>query len=162
MAGKRYHSGRNGFDFDHSGSVSLGADANSVISINGVVELNDVPLVTDIVQNILLNVAVDSHIFIPPVACQLHSFKVIYTAAQGGAATLDLKKCATATAPASGTTMLAAAVNLNTTVNTQIAATLSATPANLLLATTDTAALDWSTTIGSLAGAVATIVWRPV
>lgn len=161
MAGQRNWGGHNDYRWAAEGSVLLGTTGEPV-NLVGNISLNGVDVFsTDIVQSVLLTTAVDGHIFIAPRAVQLISFEVIYAAAQGSAATLDLKKCTGTTAPASGTTMLAAAVNLNTTINTTITAGLSATPANLLLADGDKAALDWSTAIGSLAGAVATIVWRP-
>jgi len=109
----------------------------------------------------LLN-ATDGTIFICDRGYKLLSYEVVYAAAAGAALTLDLKKCTGTTAPASGTSMLSGTVNLNSTINTVISAGLSTTAANLRLADGDRLCHDFSSTIGSLAGAVAVAVLRPV
>ncbi len=115
-----------------------------------------------VVQTIPLTSATDANIFIADRNYKLLSLEVAYAAAAGGALTLDLKKCTGTTAPASGASMLASPVNLNGAINTLIPASLTATVGNLRLADGDRAALDFTGSVGSLAGAVAVIVWRPV
>jgi len=109
----------------------------------------------------LITAATDTNAFIADRPYQLRSVRAVYATAAGGALTLDVKKCSGTTAPASGTTMLSATVNLNTTINTVITAGLSATAANLLLATGDRIAFDFSAAIQSLGGCVVELVLRP-
>ncbi len=106
--------------------------------------------------------ATDANIFVADRAYKMLSLEVVYAAAAGAALTLDLKKCTGTTAPASGTSMLSGTVNLNSTINTTIVAGLTTTVANLRIADGDRLAFDFSSTIGSLAGAVAVVVLRPV
>jgi hypothetical protein len=103
----------------------------------------------------------DANVFIADRPYLLKGVRAVYSVAAGGALTLDVKKCTGTTAPASGTTMLASTVNLNTTANTPITATLSATATNLAITTGDRIAFDYSSTIQSLAGCVVTLVLRP-
>lgn len=106
--------------------------------------------------------AIDRWAFIADRAYKLVGVKAIWTVIAGAAFTVDLKKCTGTQAPSAGTTMLTAAIDLNTTANTLATATLSATPANLLLAINDRIGLDFTGTPTNIAGLVVGYILRPV
>jgi hypothetical protein len=70
----------------------------------------------------------------------------------GGAVTLDLKKCASGTAAASGTSVLASTLNLKSTARTPVAATLTATDSTRLFQAGDSISLDFTGTLTALVG----------
>lgn len=73
-------------------------------------------------------------------------------AGTGGAATIDVKKCTGTQLPSAGTTVVTAAANLVGTINTPQALTLSATAANLVLASGERLAIDLTGTLTSVVG----------
>jgi hypothetical protein len=79
-------------------------------------------------------------------------------AATAASATADLKKCTGTTAPASGTTMLAGTIALDTTANTVTTRTLSTTNSNLLLQVGDRIGMDLSGTLTGLSGFIQFVV----
>ena len=93
----------------------------------------------------------DATMFISPGNYTVTSISCIYSAAQGGTATVSVTKDTGTTAPGAGTSIMSGTFNLNTTVNTGQSATLSGTPT---LTAGDRLGLDFSTTIGSLADLV--------
>jgi len=109
----------------------------------------------------LITSATDANVFVADRPYQLMKVRTAYAAAAGGALTLDIKKCSGTTAPASGTTMLSGTINLNSSINTVISTTPSATVADTKVATGDRIAFDFTGSIGSLAGCVVTLVLRP-
>ena len=85
----------------------------------------------------------------------------------GSAVTLDIKKCTTTQAAASGTTMLASTFNLKATVQTVVTKNksnggLSATAANVRLAAGNRLALDFSGTMTAVAGVCVNVVLYPL
>src|SRR5690242_17941840 len=105
----------------------------------------------DLVHTFPITAATDANVVICDRPYELRKFSVAYAAAAGAALTLDIKKCTGTQAPASGTTMLAATADLNTTINTVQSPALSATVANRKTATGDRIAFDFTGSIGSLA-----------
>lgn len=105
-------------------------------------------------ESFLVNASsVDSHCFIADKAYKVVRVRhVVSTGASG--ATVDIKKCTGTQAPAAGTTVLNAALDLNATANTTTSATLTGTAANLLLAAGDRLSLDFSGTLTGLVGTV--------
>lgn len=69
-----------------------------------------------------------------------------------GAVTLDLKKCPSGTAPASGTSVLASTFNLKSTAATPVAGTLTATQSVRLFEAGDSLSLDFTGTLTALVG----------
>lgn len=70
----------------------------------------------------------------------------------GGAVTLNIRKCASGTAPASGTSVLASTLNLKSTAATPVAGTLSATQSALLFEAGDSVSFDYTGTLTDLVG----------
>jgi hypothetical protein len=97
--------------------------------------------------------SVDKHVFIAGDAYQVVAVKHIVSTGAAGA-TVDVKKCTGTTAPASGTTVVSAALALDATSNTTTTATLSSTAADLLLASGDRLSLDFTGTLTGLVGMV--------
>jgi hypothetical protein len=70
----------------------------------------------------------------------------------GGAVTLNIRKCAAGTAPASGTSVLASTINLKSTAATPVAGTLSSTSSVLLFEAGDSISFDYTGTLTDLVG----------
>ncbi|HXC05792.1 MAG TPA: hypothetical protein VNZ86_13615 [Bacteroidia bacterium] len=83
-----------------------------------------------------------------------------FATTNGSALTVGLTRESSTTAPGSGTSIQSGTFNLNSTANTTQVATLLSLPNNYLLAG-DRLSLNFSTTVGSLAGAVVTVTLRP-
>ena len=98
--------------------------------------------------------SVDTSIFIADRAYKLLAVRWVTTVAGGdaGAVTGDIKKCTGTQAPSAGTTMLSATFDLKTTANTVTSSTLSSTAADLLLATGNRIAVDYTGTLTSAVG----------
>jgi len=101
--------------------------------------------------------SIDSNIFIADKPCILKEVKYVNTIS-AASATLDLKKCTGTTVPASGTTMLSAAIALDTTINTVTTRTLTSTAANLVLQPGDRIAADLTGTITGISTAVQFVI----
>ncbi len=102
---------------------------------------------------------VDQFIFTAQRRLKVVGASEVHTVAgtDAGTVTLDLKKCSSGTAPASGTSVLAAAFNAKGTAATPQIASLSATEANLILEAGQSLAVDYTGTITSLAGVLVTV-----
>ena len=100
--------------------------------------------------------SVDQWAFIAKYACQVTNVSVIYTVVGGSGATVDVKKSITVEAPASGATMLTAAVALTATANTVYTPTLAAAAA-CQLAAGNTIGIDLSGTLTGLVGGIVVI-----
>lgn len=96
---------------------------------------------------------IDGNVYIADKPCILKEVRFVI-AATAAAATLDLKKCTGTTAPASGTTMLAGTIALDTTANTVTTRTLTTTAANLKLEVGDRIGADITGTLTGLSGYV--------
>jgi hypothetical protein len=101
--------------------------------------------------------SIDGNVYIADKVSILKQVQFVI-ATTAASATLDLKKCTGTTAPASGTTMLAGTIALDTTANTVTTRTLTATPANLLLQVGDRIGADLSGTLTGLSGFVQIVV----
>lgn len=89
---------------------------------------------------------------------------VIWSAAgtNGSAVTIDVKKDTGTTAPAGGTTVLAAALSVKTTANTVANPALSATASVLSMAAGDRLSVDFTGTLTALAGVVVVVAFAPI
>ena len=123
---------------------------------------NDHDLVLSWTMDALANV-IDKNVFVADRPYRLRSVESAHTVAgsDGSAVTLDVKKCTGTQPPASGTTMLAATINLKGTANTTQTPALSATSADLALANGDRLAFDVTGTATAVAGLCVTVVLRP-
>lgn len=79
----------------------------------------------------------------------------------GGAVTLDIKKCTGTQAAASGTTLLTTTFNLKSAINTVVNGTLTATAADLRLAPGNRLAVDFTGTLTAVAGVVVVVLFQP-
>lgn len=99
-----------------------------------------------------------THFFIASVPCRLVAARLNFTTATGGAGTLQIEKLIGTTAPAAGVHMLdGTGFDLNGTAETVQDATLSTTPASLVLARGDRLALDDDGALGALVGVCVTV-----
>lgn len=78
-----------------------------------------------------------SVLFVAPVACVLSKIEYSWGIAAGATSTLTLTKDPTLTAAGAGTTVLASAIDANTTADTSAAASLSVTASDLAFAVGD-------------------------
>lgn len=101
--------------------------------------------------------SIDGNVFIADKPCILKRVEFVI-AATAALATLDLKKCTGTTAPASGTTMLASTIALDTTANTVTNKSLTTTAANLFLQPGDRIGADYSGTLTGLSGFVQFVI----
>lgn len=106
--------------------------------------------------------AIDQNAFIADRAYQLTAVRGVFSVTNGAAFTVDVKKCTGTQAPASGVTMLTSTQDWNTTANTVISSTITATSANAALAAGDRIALDFTGSATSIAGGVVLLVLRPI
>lgn len=106
--------------------------------------------------------AIDQNAFIADRAYQLTAVRGVFSVTNGAAFTVDVKKCTGTQAPASGVTMLTSTQDWNTTANTVISSTITATSANAVLAAGDRIALDFTGSATSIAGGVVLLVLRPI
>lgn len=101
---------------------------------------------------------IDKNIFISDRVYKIKEVKEVHTTAEttAGTLTLDVKKCAGTTAPASGTTILSSTFDMKGTANTVVSKFPIAT--NYALKTDDRLALDFSAVATELAGVSITII----
>ena len=97
---------------------------------------------------------VDKVFFIATRAVRVKAITARVTVAEGSARTATIRKVPSGTAITSGTALHTGSVNLNGTANTNQALTLSATPADLELASGDSLATDFDGAIGTGTGAL--------
>lgn len=107
---------------------------------------------------------IDSNIFVANRPFKVVGISEVHTTAgsDGGAVTLQVRKCTGTQAPASGVALLASTINLKGTAQTVQAGTLTSTAEDLVLAAGDRLALDYTGTITSLAGVQVTVDLLPV
>lgn len=77
------------------------------------------------------------NIFVAPFACKVRSVTATWGTAAGATSTIAITKETGTTAPAGGTTILAAAMDFNGTANTPVTPALSATASDYTLAAGD-------------------------
>lgn len=109
--------------------------------------------------NAALLTAPDVSVFIADTDYELVKVQEVHETlgTDGSAVTLDIKKCTTTQASASGTTMLSSTFNLKSTINTVVTKSkgttgLTATMANRRIAVGNRIALDFSGTMTSVTG----------
>jgi hypothetical protein len=104
--------------------------------------------------------SVDKRFFVAPVACTVQKVTLCVTAAgsDGGAVTAMIEKVPSGTAIGSGTDVLASALNLKSTANTNAAGTLHGTAGNLALAAGDALAVDFTGTLTAATGVITVVL----
>jgi hypothetical protein len=113
-----------------------------------------------VVTSELLAASVDKHVFSATRPTKVVAVTKNQTAVgtDGSAVTLDIKKCTSGTAPASGTSVLASTLDLKSTVNVPVNGTLSATDGNRILQAGETLALDFTGTLTAVVGEVTIVL----
>jgi hypothetical protein len=107
----------------------------------------------------LLAASVDQHVYVATRPGRVLEVREVHSVVGGSGATVNLRKCTSGTAPASGTSMLSAAVNVESpTVNVPRTATLSTTLINREFAAGESLALDFSGTLTGLVGHVTIVL----
>ena len=101
------------------------------------------------------------NLFVAPYPCQVVSISARFgvTSSSG---TLDVKKGASGTAAASGTSVLSAVMSLAGTANTPVSGTLSGTAGATILNTGDTLGITAAGTLTNLADLGVTILLKPL
>lgn len=91
--------------------------------------------------------------WIAPVACYINTFREVHQTAgtDGGTVSLQLEKLTSGVAPDSGSTMLASALSLKSTINTVQNGTITSTSANRTLAVGDRLCMKDSGVLTSVA-----------
>lgn len=114
-----------------------------------------------VITSELIAASVDKWVFVADRACRVSSVREIHSVIGGTGATVRPRKIAAATVAAPGAAVAAgivelttAAIGLETAVNVSQTGTLSATPADLLLAVGDKIALDFAGTLTGLVGSI--------
>ncbi len=139
------------------------------VDTNGVLQVHNGTSFTpggggEIRINVMIRAAADhisQNVFVADRAYRLLSVEEAHvTASTSG--TLTVRKCTGTQAPSAGTNMLTSTISTAGTANTTVAGTLSLTDGNRLLADGDRLALETGGTVTNIAGAVVTIVLRPV
>lgn len=119
--------------------------------------LRAIPEATPIVVNLVAG-SVDNVVYVADQPVEVVAVRECHSGLGAASSTLDIKKCVGTEAPASGTTVLAAAFALDSTANTVVTKSessgLSATLANRKLAPGDRLSIDLTGTITSLIGTV--------
>lgn len=107
---------------------------------------------------------VDQHFFLANCDYIVSRIDEVHSAAgtNGGAVTLDVKKCTGTQAPSAGTTLLSAVFSLKTTPNVVQNGALTATAADLRLAPGNRISIDVTGTMTAVAGVVVVVTLQPV
>ncbi len=104
--------------------------------------------------------------FVADRACRVVSIVFRHATAAGAAANLQVFKDGTMTSPGSGTALLTnntnAGFDLNGSINSMQTGVLSATPANLVLASGDALSVAFTGTLGSSAGVTVSVILAPI
>lgn len=105
---------------------------------------------------------IDANFFIADREYEVISIEEVHAVAgsDGGAVTMQIRRCQGTEAPSAGDALLATAFNLKSTANTVVAGTLTSTTANLTLADGDRLSADVTGTLTALAGGVVTVILR--
>jgi hypothetical protein len=100
-------------------------------------------------------------LFLANRACRVKAVRVVCSST-ATVPTVDVTKDTGTTAPGGGSTVLTGPISFNTTANTVVAGTLIATVATLTLAAGDRLSAKWAGTVGSITGAVISVLLVPV
>lgn len=139
---------------DKSGNTILQVDENGMQDAAGYAAYHQV-------SSELLAASVDKFVFVN--AHPTHKWKVVAVRAKcsvvgGSGATVDVKKVPAATAVASGTTQLTAALDLTVTAPSDLPGTLIASPS--IIYPGDSIGLDFSGTLTGLVGVITIVLGR--
>lgn len=99
----------------------------------------------------------DQHIYVARQPTKLVAVREVHSVVAAGA-TLQLRKCTSGTAPASGTAMLASTLLADSTINIPVSGVLSATGSALQLQPGNTIALDVTGTLTNYQGCVTLVL----
>lgn len=113
-----------------------------------------------IVSRVLGALDVSQAIFCADAAYQIVAAKAVWGVAGGAAATLNIEKLSSTTAPGSGTAILTGAMDLTSTANTVTTGTLTATAADLLLASGDRLGCKLAGVLTGLVGCSVTLILK--
>lgn len=112
------------------------------------------------VTTVLNALSVSTAIFVADAAYQVQSVKCVWGVAGGAGAALTVEKLTSTTAPGSGTALTTAAFDLTTTANTVATGTLTATAADLLLASGDRLGCKLAGVLTGLVGCSVAVVLK--
>ncbi len=144
-----------------SGSDKFAVQADGTVLYNGTAGLVSATYTTGTTA-----AATDFAFYVAPRAMKVIAISQVHAVAAGGASALQVTKDTGTDAPGAGTNLLTNNTNsgfdLNATANTVQTGSLSATPANLLLAAGDRLSVDYANAIQSSAGVVVTVLLAPV
>ncbi len=104
---------------------------------------------------------VDTQFWIANEPCIVTSITEVHSTAGTSTPTLDVKKCTTTQAAASGTSLLTTAFATDSTINVPVTGVLAATASTLRLDPGDRLAIDFTGTT-TLAGVVVTVTLQPI
>lgn len=119
------------------------------------VVLPNEPITVDLNAN-----SVDKHVFIADANYQVIGAKVVVSTAGVAGSTVQITKCTSTVAPASGAALLTSALTLAGTANFVFSGTLSSTTADLQLVAGDRIGVDMTGTLTSLVGVAMIYVKR--
>lgn len=134
-------------------AVALDGDRRLVALVTGSLLAHEVTLAMPLNADV-----VDQAFYVANYPCKVVSVREVHATAgsDGGAVTLDIKKCVGTEAPAAGATVLGATVNLKGTANTVQAPAVVETAA-ATLAVGDRLAIDITGTTTAVAGVAVTV-----
>jgi hypothetical protein len=141
--------------------LTLAVTTADKLTVGGVIAPQD-----ETVQSAIIDATYDQDRFIwtAPWACTVTKIEFQQSAIENtsSTSTVMVNKVPSGTAPASGTNLLAAALNLKTgvTANTKAAPALHGTAANLVLAAGDSIGLDFTNALTEYVGCVTVTVKR--
>tara|TARA_R100000306_G_scaffold56661_1_gene54551 strand:- start:589 stop:990 length:402 start_codon:yes stop_codon:yes gene_type:complete len=114
-----------------------------------------------VVYTISAGEAADTGIFVADQDYQIMDVREVHSTAGASSTTLDVGIAASGTAPASLTTALSAVLALDSTANTPVQSTLTATLANRKMDKGEQLSLNWTGTVSAYEGSVH-IVLKPI
>ena len=114
-----------------------------------------------VVYTISAGEAADTGIFVADQDYQIMDVREVHSTAGASSTTLDVGIAASGTAPASLTTALSAVLALDSTANTPVQSTLTATLANRNMDKGEQLSLNWTGTVSAYEGSVH-IVLKPI
>lgn len=134
-------------------ALQIDADRALVALVKGSLLAHEISVVMPLNGDV-----VDQAIFVANFPCKVTNVREVHATAgdDGGAVTLDIKKCEGTEAPSAGDTVLGATVNLKGTANTVQAPAVVAT-AVATLAVGDRLAIDITGTTTAVAGVAVTV-----
>ena len=114
-----------------------------------------------VVYTISAGEAADTGIFVADQDYEIMDVREVHSTAGASSTTLDVGIAASGTAPASLTTALSAVLALDSTANTPVQSTLTATLANRKMDKGEQLSLNWTGTVSAYEGSVH-IVLKPI